>query len=210
MRIKKIKKENVILFLKDLPRKIALRFFWVFFVLWVVSILVGILVFWESSKVLEEEKFIFKKPHHFKKDTYKEVIEYWERKKIDFENIATREYKDIFEEKQKISLDNTLIIEESSSTVSTTSQEQFSTTTQENSQLQEATSTEEKIDLETEKLLAARSLFEFYLIKGEKFPYLWQRAEIWEEKGLGSKDGYKGTEYQNNLLLRKLKEELTQ
>ncbi|MCD6550528.1 hypothetical protein J7K24_03215, partial [bacterium] len=163
--------------------------------------------------VLEEDNFIFKKPRHFKKNTYKEVINYWEKQKADFENIEIKQYKNIFQKKQEIgsvAISTISTIEESSSTISTTTQKQ-STTTQESSRFQEqSTSTEEVMSPEIEKLLGAKSLFEFYLIKGEKFPYLWQRAEIWEEKGLGLKDEYKGTEYQNNLLLKKLKEELTQ
>jgi len=191
----KIEAKKIINFFKSLPKKIALHFFWSFIVVFVLSLLVGLFVFYKCSNLerMSEGQYV-KKNVRFQKNTYEKVVSYWKEMEENLANIELHQYKDPFSGE---------VLSISGSTTATTS-----------------TSTSEEIQenppepciscsIGIQRLLAAKSLFEFYSIKGEKVPYLWQRAQMWEDKGLGSKDQYKGTKYQNLLLLEKLKEELT-
>ncbi len=66
---------------------------------------------------------------------------------------------------------------------------------------------EEITAAELEELLA-RTLFEFYEMRGEGMPPISERALIWEELGLGSAQEYRGIYSQNILLLGILMEML--
>lgn len=60
-----------------------------------------------------------------------------------------------------------------------------------------------------QELLKATNLYQFYKAKGEELLLIEERAQIWEELGLGSAKEYQGTYSQNIRLLEELKKELT-
>lgn len=194
----KIESSKIINFFKYLPKKTATHSFSAFIVLFILALVGGGVVFYKYNiqKETLEVQYIEKRLR-FQKDVYKRVLNYWQEVERNLANIESRQY------------DNPFLEEVSFIPTSTVPQEPTST---EEESSEEKSSGEPSVTccVEIQKLLATKNLFEFYSIKGEKVPYLWQRAEMWEAKGLGSKDEYKGTKYQNALLLEKLKEELTQ
>jgi len=192
----KIDSKRIIAFFKSLPRKVAIHSFLVFLILFILSLGIGGLVFYRyniQKETLEVE--YVRRSVRFREDKYKKVLEHWREMERNLANIESCEYNNPF--LGKVSLPPTSTV---TSTVSTSS----ITTNQEPPQKKTQPSPE------IQKLLRARTIFEFYSIKGQRAPSLWQRAIMWEEKGLGLRDEYKGTSYQNALLLKKLKEELTQ
>lgn len=65
---------------------------------------------------------------------------------------------------------------------------------------------EEDLSMEDLEDLLARTLFEFYEMRGEGMPPISERALLWEELGLGSAREYRGIYSQNIIFLRTLKE----
>jgi len=171
--------------LKNLPKKLAKHPLLTFWILLFIALVLSGFVFYKYSVLVEKPEIeTSRELLKFKQKTYQEVLDQWQQRKENLEKIDSKEYANPF-----------ILTGEVSTSVSSG----------------EATSTPEKITPSAliKKLLVARNLTEFYMIRDGKVPLVSERAKIWEEKGLGLKDEYKGSKYQNVILLEKLKEELT-
>jgi len=177
-------KEKLIIF----PRFLAKHSFSTFFILFIVSLILGGVIFY--LYVISIERIEIAETRHkflLKEDTYKEVLRHWEERDIKFIQADSKQYIDPF-------------LERGIDILPATSTEEIATTTKEESVSSES----------AKKLLRTTTIFQFYLMRDGRVPSLQERAVIWEEKGLGSREGYIGSTYQNNLLLVELKKELTE
>ena len=192
----KIKIEKAKNFFKKLPKLLAKHPFSTFFGLLAVDLILGGFVFYKYVFLIEKLETqtpgnIFK----FDETTYQEVLNQWQQREEILKNIDNKIYPNPFQGPGE-------------GIVSPTSTEPATSTP-------EATSTPPEppekpvLPSNIERLLATTNLYEFYIIKDGWIPSVRQRAKVWQEKGLGSEDDYKGTDYQNMILLKKLKEELT-
>lgn len=183
MKIKIGKIKNI---LKKSPRGLALHPFLAFWVLLFIALILGGFIFYRYSVLAEKPEGISREILRFQQETHQKVLNQWQRRKENLENIDSRQYINPFQEGASLSVPP-----------------------------EEATSTPEELppeevvpSPEIKKLLAARNLFEFYWLKGEKLPSIYQREITWNGWKLDGE--YIGTKYQNLLLLEKLKEELTE
>lgn len=177
---------------KKIPKILARRPFLTFWVFLILALAFGGLVFYKYYILVEKPEIETTEPLKFKKGIYERALNQLDQREKNLENIESKQYINPFQEKR---------VEISAPT---SSEEEFLPEPEE--ELPE----EPELPSNVKQLLAARSLFEFYAIKGEKLPSIWQRERMWEEKGLSYAGEYKGTKDQNLLLLDKLKEELTQ
>lgn len=183
MKIDTRKTKNIF---KKIPKTLALHPFLAFWALLALAIILGGLIFYKCSILAEKpETDIPREILRFGQETYQEVTVQWQEREINLEEIESKQYINPFQLMKEAELPPA----------------------------EEGTSTPEEqppggtVPSEIEKLLGARSLFEFYWLKGERLPSIYQREIMWNERKLG--DEYKGTKYQNLLLLEKLKKELT-
>jgi len=185
--------------LKVLPGLLAKHSFVTFLGLFILSLVLSGLIFYVYVLLVEEVEIeITKNPLNFNEEGHKKVLKEWERREKLFYEASFNQFLDPFAKERPESLPLVVIPEETEEEV-----------------VEEATTTEEVIEKNvpselTEKLLVTTNLFQFYLIRDRRVPALEERAVIWEQKGLGYRDGYTGSKYQNNILLVKLKEELTE
>ncbi len=63
----------------------------------------------------------------------------------------------------------------------------------------------EDISLEDLESILAQTLYQFYDLKGDNIPTIYERSLIWEELGLGQASEYRGDYNQNIIFLRELK-----
>jgi hypothetical protein len=180
----KIKIEKLKHFLKGLPKTLALHPFLTFWILLFLALILSGVIYYKFS-ILAEKPGTLRGLLRFDQETYQEVKKQWQQREDSFKDAELRGYIDPFQMTEGISPQPPP---------------------------GGVTSTPEEIILapEIEKLLGARSLFEFYWLKGEKLPSIYQREIMWKERGLNSTSKYTGTKYQNLILLEKLKEELTE
>jgi len=180
----------------NIPNVLAERCFLSFWIMLFIALTLGGVIFYQYIFVLGKiETRLSKESLNLKKENYEKVLESWQSREKRFQELDSKDYLNPFK------LGDKHVIEESTSTATSTESE--------------ATSTEEGLPEEVisplvEKLMKARNLHEFYYIQGRNIPLLSERAVVWQEKGLGQKDLYFGTDYQNQLLLSVLKKELTQ
>jgi len=204
----KIDSRKIKIVFKKIPRTLASHSFLTFLVFLFASLFLSGIIFYQSVLLLEEvEVSSSKKTLQFDQGNYKETLKQWQKREKDFEKVNSNQYLNPFQENRE-----KLIIPTSTEEVSTSTEEESTTTIEEATTTpEEATSTPEGTPSPlVERLLAAESLSDFYIIRDGRIPLLWERALIWEELGLGSKDSYYGSEYQNKLLLAALKKELTE
>ena len=191
IRIRKLK--NIF---KGLPRKLALHPFLSFWGLFILALIISGIIFYEYSVLVEKpEVEVPKEPLRFKEEAYREVKNQWQKREESLGGIGSKKYTNLFELTKKISA---------------TSSPGGSTSTPEEVSPEESPPEEIILLPELEKLLTARSLFEFYWLKGEKLPSIYQREIMWQKKGLGPAGDYKGSKEQNLILLEVLKKELTE
>ncbi len=184
-------------FFKKLPKTLALHPFLTFWVFLSIALILGSIVFYKYSILAEKpETETSKELLRFKQGVYQKVLDHWQQREENLENISLKEYINPFH----------MMRGEISPPVSS----EETTSTSEELPLEELPSEGPSLPSNIEELLAATNLTQFYMIKGERVPFLWQRAKMWQEKGLGLEDEYEGSKYQNMLLLEKLKEELTE
>ena len=187
----KIKIRRTKNFFKKLPKTLALHPFLTFWVLLSIALILGSIIFYKHSILAEKPEIeTSKELLRFKQGVYQKVLDRWQQREENLENISLKEYINPFH-MMRGEISPPVFPEEATSTP------------------EELPSEEPSLPSNIEELLAATNLTQFYMIKGEIMPFLWQRAKMWQEKGLGLEDEYKGSKYQNMLLLEKLKEELT-
>jgi len=195
----KIKIQKIGAFLKKLPKTLASHPFLAFWVVLIVSLILGGFVFYKYVILVQKIGIReYQRPLRFNQSVYQEVLDSWEERAKNFEEADFRKYPNPFLESEKISLSTST--SEATSTKEATSSEEVATSTPANI----------TPSLKTKELLAAANLSWFYRIKGEKLPSVKERAKIWEQKGLGLEEEYKGLKHQNEILLAKLKKELTE
>jgi hypothetical protein len=171
---------------KKTPKVLALHPFLAFWALLALAIILGGLIFYKYSVLVEKpETGISREVLRFGQETYQDVITQWQERERNLEEVESKQYISPFRLTREVELPPP---EGGTSTP-------------------EEQPPEETNPPEIEKLLGARSLFEFYWLKGERLPSIYQREIMWNERKLGSE--YKGTKYQNILLLEELKKELT-
>lgn len=191
MKLPKIKIKKIKNFLQKLPRKLALRAFSTFFGLLVFSLILGAIIFYKYVILIKQKEIeLSEEVLRFEEKTYQEVLSNLEEKEKRFKDTDSKEYLDIFKE----------IKEKSQETNSQSSPKEEPEEPEE----------PEGSELQKERLKAAANLYIFYFIKGEFLPSIDERAKIWEEKGFGLAQNYKGFSRQNIKLLEALKEELTE
>lgn len=199
--------------IKKIPKTLAEHLFLVFFGFLIIDLIIGSFVFYKYYLLIENSEVnISEKVLKFEENTYQEVLDQWQTREENLKSINSKEYFNPFQELRKNSLptstEEVIPIEESTSTEGMISTEEAVSAPPE-SPPPAPEQPEPDSSLNKEALLAARNLFEFFMIKDGKFPYFWERAVIWESKGFGSRDYYYGSEYQNILLLEALKKDLT-
>lgn len=200
--------------IKFFPGILARHSFLTFLFLLSLDFIFAGIVFYKYVIVIEKTKTeTLRTPLRFDNASYQEVLDKWEQRRAKLEEIDSKEYPSPFQEtrtyfsipsKNSTNSTSSLIFEE---IIIPTSTEETSTTTEEilNGNQEESGLPDEL----AARLLFAVNIFDFYRIKNEKFPVISERAIIWEEKGLGKKDDYYGSAYQNMFLLQALKKELT-
>lgn len=192
----KIKIEKVKNFLKRLPKLLAVHPFATFLVLLAVDLILSSFIFYKYVFLIERlEVQNFGNILKFDEATYQEVLNEWQQREEALKDIDSKIYPNPFESPGKE------LVSPTSTEPATSSPEATSTPSE--------PPEEPVLPPNIERLLAASNIYEFYIIKDGFVPSVRQRAKVWQEKGLGSEDSYKGTEYQNMILLNKLKEELT-
>jgi hypothetical protein len=216
----KINPKKIIEKLKKSPKFLARHSFLTFFIFILLDFILGGIIFYKYVILIEKTKVeALKTPLRFDNASYQEVLSRWTKRQENLEKIGSKQYINPFQEIRlpfQTSTENgTSIINisnEEEVIISTGSQETVTTSEEVSQNNQEETSTQETIGLPGElvaKLLFASNIFDFYRIKKEKLPSVWDRGIIWEEKGLGEKDDYYGSVYQNMILLQALKKDLT-
>lgn len=192
----KIKIERIKNLFKKLPKTLALHPFLAFWVLLSIALILGSVIFYKYSILAEKPEIeTSKELLRFKQGVYQKVLDHWQQREENLENISLKEHINPFHV-MRGEISPPILPEEA-------------TSTPEELPLEEPPSEEPSLPSNIEELLAATNLSQFYMIKEERVPFLWQRAKMWQEKGLGLEDEYKGSKYQNILLLEKLKKELT-
>ena len=196
IKIKKYKK-----FFKDLPEILGKHSFLTFLMFLFIALAFGGFIFYKYSILVEKvETEISEKPIKFEQKIYQEVLNQWRQRKERFERADLKQYLDSFQEIRKEILPPTF--PEATSTPEETLPEELAP---------EEIPVEETISpSKINELLAAANLSEFYKIKKEKLPLVSERAKIWQEKGLGFAEEYHGSVYQNQILLKEFKKELTE
>ena len=171
-------------FFNRLPRFLAQKAFLAFLFLFFLGSVFGLIIFYKYIFLTEKAEIeILEAPLEFREKTYQTILKIWQEKEEKFREADFKQYPDLFREKKEIEF------------------------------LPEEPEPEKIPEFQAEKkeyLLAAKTLYEFYRLKGEALPPIWQRAKIWEEKGLGAAFEYHGLSYQNQRLLEVLKKELTE
>lgn len=187
MKIPKLKTQKITVFLKDLPKKLSNRAFFTFLILLFLSLILGEFIFYTYFISIKEAKIeVSEKILQFQEKTYQRILEVWQEKEKQFKEADSKEYFNLFKEKKE-------------------TQKQIIPTQEK----KEPEAFPQPPIGETQELQTATTLTEFYKKKGENLPTLSERARLWQEKGLGSKDEYIGSEYQNFKLLEALKKEFT-
>ncbi|MCX6764663.1 MAG: hypothetical protein NTU58_03075 [Candidatus Nealsonbacteria bacterium] len=217
----KISPKKLIKALGALPKKLAKHSFLTFFIFFLLDVVLGGIVFYKYVILIEKTKVEnLKTPLKFDHANYQEVLNQWDKRQKNLEKIDSKQYINPFQETRisfSTSTENgtsAVSIPKGEEIIIPTSTEETVTTSEEVSgSNQEETSTQETSGLPSDlmaKLLLAGSISDFYIIKKERFPSVWERSIFWEEKGIGKRDDYYGSEHQNVLLLRALKKELTE
>lgn len=103
VKLPKIKLNKIIIFFRKAPRVMAERAFFSFLLLFLISLILGGLIFYQYNiltkrkEVTQLENFL-----QFKEKTYEDVLDIWrEREKI-FKEAGTKKYFDIFKAKLSV------------------------------------------------------------------------------------------------------------
>lgn len=165
-------------FFIKLPESLGEHAFAAFLVLFIISIIIGALIFYKYSVLAGGREIeIIEKAFQFKEKNYQEILKIWEEREKKFQEAGLKNFLNPFQGM-------------GTKVPSTPSVEQEQ---------------ELKPEIPLENLQTAINLYKFYLSKGEILPSIAERASLWEELGLGKASEYQGTIYQNQKLLEELK-----
>lgn len=182
IRIPKRKLKKLLIFFKKLPMILGGNAFLTFLGLLLFSLILGSIIFYKYSVlVVKEEPEVFEKPLEFKEKTYQEILEVWQEREKRFEEANPQKYLNPLQPIKEKWEPEVFLEEKGTEAISELSGE------------------------ELESVLAILNLYQFYKSKGEKLPPIEERAELWENFGLGTKEEYVGSRYQNEILLEELK-----
>lgn len=177
-----IKIKNILSFLKKLPVILVEHSFLSFFIFLLISVFLGSFIFYQYVILAEtKEPDLFIKPTEFKEETYQEILKTWEEREKQFDEASPQNYLDPFRPMGEKWDPEAFLEEKGVEAISELSGEKL------------------------ESVLAILNLWQFYTNKGGGLPSIAERAEIWEELGLGKKENYYGSLYQNTVLLAELK-----
>lgn len=97
MRIPKFKLDKIKEFLGKLPRILGKHHFFTLLVLIFLALILGSLIFYKYSILVEQEKpEVLEKPLQFKEKTFQEILTIWESRQKRFEEAELKEYPDLF------------------------------------------------------------------------------------------------------------------
>ena len=100
MRFPKIKTKKIKDFLKKLPRTLAEKSFLTFFILLIFALIIGCLIFYQYSFLVEKRKpEVLKTPLKFQEKTYENVLKIWQEKEKRFEEADLKIYSDPFRQR---------------------------------------------------------------------------------------------------------------
>lgn len=186
MKIPKFKKETINVFCKKILKKLSTSSFFTFFIFFCFFLILGTIIFYQYAFLAKKAKIeISERTFQFEEKIYKQILEIWEDRKRRFKEADYKEYFNPF----KLVLEEKKLPEEKR-----LSEERI----------------EELLGLPLiQDLLRATNLYDFYSKKGEELLLIEERAQIWQELGLGQVGEYQGTYSQNIKLLEELKKELT-
>lgn len=94
---RKIKLNKAKIFFQGLPRKLAEKSFPTFFILFLISLIFGGLLFYQYGILSKKVKIeITEKPLQFKEKTYQGVLKIWQDREKRFEEAGLNNYPDLF------------------------------------------------------------------------------------------------------------------
>ena len=169
-------------------------------------ILGGVLIY--KYGILAERTEIYtieKKQNILKKNTYEKILEHWRIKKIEFDKIDEKIYSNPFiEKKQK--LDDAPIVIASEGELQPERAKQSLPLDEQKKEDLSSKAPEEAKEEPTAKSFFGKinTLFDYYVSQGKNFLSINERAEIWEQEGLGETEEYHGFYNQNIKLLEQL------
>lgn len=174
---------------KRLPRVLIGHAFLFFLGLLLLGFLSSAFLFYKYY-ILVQKKEVPSPPEpvHLEQEIVEQVLQIWQIRKQDFDRAGIKEYLDPFQEVR-----------------GAVGQPEPPAETVKPEQAQPAA---EEPEHNITALLKARTLTEFYQLQGRSLPSADERAKIWQEKGLGTKQEYLGFDFQNWKLLEVLKQEL--
>ena len=187
MKIPKLKKETINVFLSKILKKLSASSFFTFFIFFSLFLILGIIIFYQYAFLAKKVKIeASEEVFQFEEKAYEEILKVWEEKEERFRRVDYKEYPDPF---QPISEEKEL---------------------PEEKRLPEER-IEELLNIPLiQDLLRAANLYDFYSKKGGELLLIEERAQIWQELGLGEASEYRGTYSQNIKFLEELKKELTE
>jgi len=100
VKFSKTKLNKIITFFHKAPRVIADRAFLSFLLLFLISLFLGGLIFYQYN-ILAKRKEVtrFESPLQFKEKTYEDVLKIWKEREGAFKAVGTKKYFDIFKAK---------------------------------------------------------------------------------------------------------------
>jgi cbb3-type cytochrome oxidase subunit 3 len=100
IKLPKIKLNKIKFFFQKAPRAVADRAFLSFLLLFLISLFLGGLIFYQYN-ILAKRKEVTRaeNPLQFKEKTYEDVLKIWKERENEFEAVRFKKYFDIFEAK---------------------------------------------------------------------------------------------------------------
>ena len=183
---KRLKINKIESFFKNLPRVLAEHAFLGFLVLLIIIFIVSFFIFYKYSILAQKaEPQIAEKTLRFEENNYQEILKIWQDRDKNFKEAGSNNFQNPFQE-----------IKSKPSATPNAKPIVIPTPTP----IQELQSS-----IPLQNLQTAINLYKFYLLKGEILPSIRDRAELWEELGVGKASEYYGSNYQNQKLLDELK-----
>jgi predicted neutral ceramidase superfamily lipid hydrolase len=102
-RLKRIQLNKIREFLKKLPRILAEQAFISFLVLLLLALILGGLIFYKYSILVQKEKLeVPEGPIQFKEKTYQEVLKIWQEREKKFEEANSKQYLNPFDQRMEL------------------------------------------------------------------------------------------------------------
>lgn len=178
--------------LKKIPRILAEHAFLTFLGLLLINLIFGGMIFYQYSVLVNKvELKSIESRNQFKEKDYQSLLQIWQEKESKKAEIDSKNYPNLFQTKEEsLNLQQSPFSPPSPSPSISPSPSPTPTGLQ--------------------ALLETDNFFDFLKLRFGTIPPLDERADLWEEKGLGRASEYYGSVSQNQKLLEALKKELTQ